>query len=116
MANSIQIQLICVLCGSVVHIFLRPRRARPRAWNALWCKSSDSPILPCNLSLRFPMPISHDTIKTVTAQLYDRSLRGIPNDTKDALRRADDVESNETARHTLRIMLQSAEAAERSQT
>jgi fumarate hydratase subunit alpha len=61
------------------------------------------------------MPISYDTIKTVTSQLYDRSLRGIPEDTKAALRRADAVESNATARHTLRIMLESAEAAQRTQ-
>jgi fumarate hydratase subunit alpha len=61
------------------------------------------------------MPISRDTIKTVTAQLYDRSLRGIPADTKAALQRADAVETNPTAKHTLRIMLESAQAAERSQ-
>jgi fumarate hydratase subunit alpha len=60
------------------------------------------------------MPITPELIKTVTAQLYDRSLRGIPGDTKAALRRADAVESNETARHTLRIMIQSAEAAEKT--
>ena len=61
------------------------------------------------------MPISYELVKTVTSQLYDRSLRGIPADAKEALRRADAAESNETAKHTLRIMLQSAEAAERSQ-
>ena len=61
------------------------------------------------------MPISAETIKTVTAQLYDRSLRGIPKDTHAALHRAEAVETNATAQHTLRIMLQSAEAAERSQ-
>jgi len=61
------------------------------------------------------MAITSDTIKTVTAQLYDRSLRGIPEDTKAALRAADATERNETAQHTLRIMLKSAEAAERSQ-
>jgi fumarate hydratase subunit alpha len=61
------------------------------------------------------MAIGYDLIKTVTAQLYDRSLRGIPADAKRALQRADAAETNETARHTLRIMLQSAEAAERSQ-
>ena len=61
------------------------------------------------------MAISYDTIKSVTAQLYDRSLRGIPADAKAALHRADAIESNPTARHTLRLMLQSAEAAERSQ-
>jgi fumarate hydratase subunit alpha len=58
------------------------------------------------------MAITPDLIKRVTAQLYDRSLRGIPADTRDALNRADSVETNETARHTLRIMLQSASAAE----
>lgn len=57
------------------------------------------------------MSITHQTIKTVTAQLYDRSLRGIPADTEAALRRAGTSETNETARHTLRLMLQSAEAA-----
>lgn len=60
------------------------------------------------------MPITAELIKTVTAQLYDRSLRGIPGDTKAALRSADAVESDETARHTLRIMIQSAEAAEKT--
>jgi fumarate hydratase subunit alpha len=59
------------------------------------------------------MPITPELIKTVTAELYDRSLRGIPEDTKAALQRADAIESNETARHTLRIMIQSAEAAEK---
>jgi fumarate hydratase subunit alpha len=58
------------------------------------------------------MAITPELIKRVTAQLYDRSLRGIPADTRDALNRADSVETNETARHTLRIMLQSASAAE----
>ena len=59
------------------------------------------------------MTISSELIKTVTAQLYNRSLRRIPEDTKAALRSADSVETNETARSTLRIMIQSAEAAER---
>ena len=60
------------------------------------------------------MSISQDAIKTLTAQLYDRSLRGIPEDTKAALQRAESVESNATAQHTLRIMLKSADAAQRS--
>lgn len=59
------------------------------------------------------MAISADTIREVTAQLYDRSLRGIPRDTDAALRAADKAERNETARHTLRVMLQSADAAVR---
>ncbi|WP_304305221.1 fumarate hydratase [Pseudacidovorax intermedius] len=61
------------------------------------------------------MAIAFTTIKQVTAQLYDRSLRGIPKDTAAALRSADARERNETARHTLRVMLQSAEAAQREQ-
>lgn len=61
------------------------------------------------------MAITQAAIKTLTAQLYDRSLRGIPGDTKAALERAESTESNSTAQHTLRIMLKSAEAAERSQ-
>lgn len=61
------------------------------------------------------MAIAYNTLKTVTAQLYDRSLRGIPADAKAGLRAADAAERNETARQTLRIMLESAEAAEASQ-
>jgi fumarate hydratase subunit alpha len=59
------------------------------------------------------MAITYELVKDVTAKLYDRSLRGIPADTKAALQAADARETNETARHTLRIMLQSADAAER---
>ena len=59
------------------------------------------------------MPITADTVERVTAELYDRSLRGIPADAKAALQRADGVERNETARHTLRLMMRSADAAER---
>ena len=62
------------------------------------------------------MAITYELVKDVTAKLYDRSLRGIPADTKAALEAADARESNETARHTLRIMLQSARAAAGKQT
>lgn len=57
------------------------------------------------------MAIPAELIKSVTASLYDRSLRGIPADTRAALQAADAAETDETARHTLRIMLRSAEAA-----
>ncbi len=60
------------------------------------------------------MAIASDTIRDVTAQLYERSLKRIPEDTKAALRSADARETNATARSTLRIMLQSAEAAQQS--
>jgi fluoroacetyl-CoA thioesterase len=43
------------------------------------------------------MAITYELVKTVTAQLYDRSLRGIPEDTKAALQRADAVESTSAA-------------------
>jgi len=58
------------------------------------------------------MAISYELIKGVTAELYDRSLRKIPEETKQALAAAETSERNETARDTLRIMLQSAAAAE----
>ena len=58
------------------------------------------------------MAITPELIKGVTAQLYERSLRRIPADAMAALKKADTVETNETARHTLRIMVQSAQAAE----
>ncbi|HUD33533.1 MAG TPA: fumarate hydratase [Variovorax sp.] len=61
------------------------------------------------------MAIAYDTLRDVSARLYDRSLRGVPKDTDAALRRALAHDGNETARHTLRIMLQSAEAAARTQ-
>jgi fumarate hydratase subunit alpha len=57
------------------------------------------------------MAIAYDTLKRVSAALYDRSLRGIPADTRAALERLDGVESNETARHTLRLMMRSADEA-----
>lgn len=61
------------------------------------------------------MTITADTVKRVTARLYERSLKRIPDDAKAALQAAGAAESNETARHTLRLMLRSAEAAEQSQ-
>lgn len=61
------------------------------------------------------MTIRYETIRDVSAQLYDRSLRGIPQDADAALRHALEREPNETARHTLKIMLQSADAAARTQ-
>lgn len=60
------------------------------------------------------MSIPSELIKTVTAQLYDRSLRGIPSDTRAALVAADSRETSETARHTLRLMVESADAAARA--
>ncbi|MDE2372152.1 MAG: fumarate hydratase [Burkholderiales bacterium] len=61
------------------------------------------------------MAISYETVKRVTAQLYESSLKKIPEDTKAALTRAEATDGNETARSTLRLMLRSADAAERQQ-
>jgi fumarate hydratase subunit alpha len=61
------------------------------------------------------MAVSYDLIKSVTAHLYDASLRKIPDDTKAALRSAEQRDRSDTGRKTLRIMLESADAAERQQ-
>ncbi len=58
------------------------------------------------------MPISYDLVRSISAQLYERALKKIPEDTKAALQEAQQLESNEVARTTLRIMLESANAAE----
>ncbi|MEX3969992.1 fumarate hydratase [Paraburkholderia caribensis] len=58
------------------------------------------------------MAISYDQLKAVTAQMYDRSLRRVPEDAKRALGAAHTRERSEVARNTLIIMLKSAEAAE----
>jgi fumarate hydratase subunit alpha len=60
------------------------------------------------------MAISPETIRRVSAELYDRSLRGIPSDTREALVALEGTDRSETARHTLRIMVESADAAARS--
>ncbi|HSV52934.1 MAG TPA: fumarate hydratase [Burkholderiaceae bacterium] len=56
--------------------------------------------------------ITSEQITRVTADLYEWSLKKIPEDTKQALRAAVPRESNETGRKTLTIMLKSADAAE----
>ena len=58
------------------------------------------------------MAVTYELMKSVTAKLYESSLRKIPEDTKVALHRAEASDSNETARKTLVVLLQSAEAAE----
>lgn len=61
------------------------------------------------------MAITYELIKQVTAQLYERSLKQIPDDTHQALVQAEERESNETGRKTLQIMIESADAARRKQ-
>lgn len=58
------------------------------------------------------MAITFEQIKSVSAELYSRSLRGIPDDAMQALKDADQAETHETARHTLRIMIKSAQEAQ----
>ncbi len=58
------------------------------------------------------MTITSTLIKTVTASLYERSLKKIPQDTKSVLRHAESMERSDTAKKTLTIMLKSADAAE----
>lgn len=57
------------------------------------------------------MAITYELIKQVTAQLYERSLKQIPDDTRQALVEAGARETNETGRRTLQIMVESADAA-----
>jgi hypothetical protein len=47
------------------------------------------------------MPTTYDAMKQATAQLYEWSLRKVPDDTLDALRRAQETETNEVARKTI---------------
>ncbi len=61
------------------------------------------------------MAITFETIKRVTAQLYERSLKQIPDDTRRALVDAGLRETNETGRRTLQIMVESADAARHRQ-
>jgi fumarate hydratase subunit alpha len=58
------------------------------------------------------MAITYDMVKSVSAQLYESCLKKIPEDTKDALQRAADAETNDGARKILAMMLKSADAAE----
>ncbi|MCQ4159998.1 fumarate hydratase [Roseomonas sp. GC11] len=58
------------------------------------------------------MPITYERMKEATARLYEWSLRKVPDDTLEALRRARAAESNPVAQRTLGILLRSAEMAE----
>lgn len=58
------------------------------------------------------MAIDSATLQRVTAQLYERSLKKIPDDTRAVLQRAETAETGTTGKHTLKIMLQSADAAQ----
>jgi len=59
------------------------------------------------------MAVTYDLMKRVTAQLYEWSLKKIPEDTKAALVRAEVAESHPVAKKTLTYMIKSASTAER---
>lgn len=59
------------------------------------------------------MAITHELVRSVSAKLYEAALKKVPEDTKDALRRALEAETKPVSRDTLKLMLHSAEAAER---
>jgi len=56
--------------------------------------------------------ITYDLVKSISASLYEGCLKKIPEDTKEALRKAGEAESNEGAKKILAMMLKSAHAAE----
>ena len=60
------------------------------------------------------MAITQELVKDVSEKLYSWALRKVPDDTKDALRRAMDNETSDTARKTLAFMLRSAQVSEES--
>ncbi|HSV44415.1 MAG TPA: fumarate hydratase [Ramlibacter sp.] len=60
------------------------------------------------------MPITSEQITRLTADLYEWSLKKIPEDTKAVLAAAQPRERNATGRQTLTIMLKSADTAERN--
>jgi fumarate hydratase subunit alpha len=60
------------------------------------------------------MAITYELVKSVSAALYDRSLRRIPEDARRAIAAAREIERNAVARQTLTTMLLSADRAEES--
>lgn len=58
------------------------------------------------------MSITYEAVKALSAELYDRSLRHVPEDTKLGLRRALETETHDGARRVLQMMLGSAQRAE----
>jgi fumarate hydratase subunit alpha len=56
--------------------------------------------------------VTYEAVKSVAAELYGSCLKKIPEDTKDALRKALEAETNDGAKKILTLMLRSAEVAE----
>ena len=58
------------------------------------------------------MAITYDLVKQVSADLYEWSLKKVPDDTLNTMRAALETESGENAKKVLKFMLLSAERAE----
>jgi fumarate hydratase subunit alpha len=56
--------------------------------------------------------ITYEMVKSMAAELYGSCLKKIPEDTKDALRKAHDAETHDGAKKILALMLRSAQNAE----
>jgi len=58
------------------------------------------------------MAVTYEMLRSVSAELYDRSLRKIPEETKLVLRQLELAETDPVARNTLAVMQESARTAE----
>ena len=58
------------------------------------------------------MAVTYEMVKSTAAELYGSCLKKIPEDTKDALRKAHDAETHDGAKKILALMLRSAQRAE----
>ncbi|MBV9629722.1 MAG: fumarate hydratase, partial [Xanthobacteraceae bacterium] len=58
------------------------------------------------------MAVTYEMVKSTAAELYGSCLKKIPEDTKDALRKAHDAETHDGAKKILALMLRSAQSAE----
>lgn len=58
------------------------------------------------------MAVTYELMRQVTSMLYERSLRKVPDDMKQALERLAGTEVNGLGRHTLKLMVTSARTAE----
>jgi len=56
--------------------------------------------------------VTYEMVKSIAAELYGSCLKKIPEDTKDALRKAHEAETHEGAKKILALMLRSAQNAE----
>jgi len=58
--------------------------------------------------------ITDDVVRSTTAKLYEKAIKKVPEDIKGAINRAVEAETSEVARQTLRSMLRSADASEKT--